>query len=46
VSDEQLLRARVLAIFLCAVLALYAHHEGLPAVAREALRGLQRAAAG
>jgi aminoglycoside phosphotransferase (APT) family kinase protein len=46
VNDEQLLRARVLAIFVCAVLALYAHHEALPAVERKALGGLERAAAG
>jgi aminoglycoside phosphotransferase (APT) family kinase protein len=44
VSDEQLLRARVLALFLCAALALYAEHEGLDALRREALAGLERAA--
>jgi aminoglycoside phosphotransferase (APT) family kinase protein len=43
VSDEQLLRARVLAFFLCAVLAVYAHHEGMRAVEREAVEGLWRA---
>jgi aminoglycoside phosphotransferase (APT) family kinase protein len=42
VSDEQLLRARVLALFLCAVLALYGHHEGLHALRDEALAGLER----
>jgi aminoglycoside phosphotransferase (APT) family kinase protein len=46
VSDDQLLRARVLALFLCAVLALYANHEGMPALEAEALAGLDRAAAG
>jgi aminoglycoside phosphotransferase (APT) family kinase protein len=46
VTDDQLLRARVLALFLCAVLALYANHEGMPALEREALAGLDRAASG
>ena len=44
VSDEQLLRARVLAINLCAALASQARAEGLVAVEREALAGLNRAA--
>jgi aminoglycoside phosphotransferase (APT) family kinase protein len=44
-TDEQLLRARVLAIFLCAVLALYGTHEGMDSVKREALAGLDRALA-
>ena len=43
VSEEQLLRARVLAVFLCAVLARYGAAEGLPGVEREALDGLRRA---
>jgi aminoglycoside phosphotransferase (APT) family kinase protein len=43
-SDEQLLRARVLALSLCAALAAYGHDEGLPSVEREALAGLDRAA--
>jgi len=42
VSDDQLLRARVLALGLCAILALYGHHEGMPSVEREALDGLER----
>lgn len=45
-SDDQLVRARVLAINLCAILALYGHHEGMTAVEREAMLGLERAAAG
>jgi aminoglycoside phosphotransferase (APT) family kinase protein len=45
-GDDQLLRARVLALFLCAALALYASHEWLPTIEREALAGLDRAAAG
>jgi aminoglycoside phosphotransferase (APT) family kinase protein len=45
-EDEQLLRARVLAFFLCAALAVYAHHEGLDSVEREAIAGLERAASG
>ena len=44
VGDEELLRARVLAIFLCAVLAVYGHREGMQNVLREALGGLHRAA--
>jgi aminoglycoside phosphotransferase (APT) family kinase protein len=43
VTAEQLLRARVLALFLCAALAVYAHIEGMPAVRREAIEGLARA---
>jgi aminoglycoside phosphotransferase (APT) family kinase protein len=45
VSDEQLLRARVVALSLSAALAHYAHDEGFQAVEREALSGLARAAA-
>jgi aminoglycoside phosphotransferase (APT) family kinase protein len=43
VAPDQARRARVLALFLCGTLALYAHHEGLPALEREALGGLARA---
>ena len=43
VSPDQLLRARVLALFLNAVLAIYAHHEGMAALEREAIEGLARA---
>lgn len=42
VDEEELLRARVLALQLCAMLAVYAHHEGLESVQREALAGLER----
>jgi aminoglycoside phosphotransferase (APT) family kinase protein len=42
-DEEQLLRARVLAIQLCAVLARYGADEGNAAVEREALEGLARA---
>jgi aminoglycoside phosphotransferase (APT) family kinase protein len=45
VTDEQLLRARVLALSLSAALALYGHKEGFPTVEREALFGLDRTAA-
>jgi len=45
VSEEQLLRARVVALSLSAALAHYAHDEGFQAVEREALSGLARAAA-
>jgi aminoglycoside phosphotransferase (APT) family kinase protein len=41
-SDEQLVRARVLALFLCATLAVWAHHEGEPSLEREAVAGLDR----
>jgi len=44
ISGEQLLRARMLGLFLFTILALYAHHEGLPVVKAEALLGLDRAA--
>ena len=46
VSDEQLMRARVVALSLSAALAHYGHIEGFRAVEREALSGLARAAAG
>ena len=42
VPEDGLLRARVLSIFLCAVLALHARHEGLQQVERESLAGLER----
>jgi aminoglycoside phosphotransferase (APT) family kinase protein len=41
VSEEDLLRARVLSFFLCATLAAYARHEGNAALEREAVRGLE-----
>jgi aminoglycoside phosphotransferase (APT) family kinase protein len=46
IADDQLVRARVLAINLSAVLALYGHHEGIPGLERESLLGLERAATG
>jgi aminoglycoside phosphotransferase (APT) family kinase protein len=42
VTEQQLLRARVLSLFLCGTLALFGHHEGLPALEREAVAGLDR----
>jgi aminoglycoside phosphotransferase (APT) family kinase protein len=45
VGEEQLLRARVLALFLSAVLAIYARHEGFSNLEREAVAGLVRASA-
>ncbi len=42
VSEAALLRARVLAVFLSATLVLYAHAEGMAALERESLAGLQR----
>jgi aminoglycoside phosphotransferase (APT) family kinase protein len=44
VAEEQVLRARVLAVFLCATLAIYGRHEAMPALEREAVAGLDRAA--
>lgn len=42
VSDGELLRARVLSLFLCGTLAVYGRHEGLPALEREAIDSLER----
>lgn len=42
VRDDQLLRSRVLSLSLCSFLAHFAHVEGMPAVEREALAGLER----
>lgn len=44
IRDEQLLRSRVLALFLCATLAVYGAHEGMPRIVREAVDGLERTA--
>ena len=44
VTDQQLLRGRVLALFLCAVLARYARDVGDRALEAEALAGLRRSA--
>lgn len=44
VTEEQLLRARVLALFLSATLAVYAHHERMAALEREAISALERTA--
>jgi aminoglycoside phosphotransferase (APT) family kinase protein len=41
-GEAQMLRARVLAIGLCAALSAYGRHERLPKVEREALAGLER----
>ena len=30
ITDDQLLRGRILALFLCGTLAVYGHHEGMP----------------
>jgi aminoglycoside phosphotransferase (APT) family kinase protein len=46
VTEESLLRARVLALFLSAVLLRYGSAEGMPTVTAEALAGLRRASAG
>lgn len=42
VDATALLRSRVLALFLCASLAEYAHREGMPRLERESVAGLQR----
>jgi aminoglycoside phosphotransferase (APT) family kinase protein len=44
VTDAQLLRARVLALFLSATLAVYARHEGMANLEREAIAALERTA--
>jgi aminoglycoside phosphotransferase (APT) family kinase protein len=41
-TEDQLLRGRVLALFLCGALAIWGHHEGVENVKREALAGLAR----
>jgi aminoglycoside phosphotransferase (APT) family kinase protein len=41
-TEAQLLRGRVLSLFLCAVLALWGEHEGVDGVKGEALAGLER----
>jgi aminoglycoside phosphotransferase (APT) family kinase protein len=45
VTEEQLLRARVLALLICCALAAYGHHERALKVEREAVAGLRRTAA-
>jgi aminoglycoside phosphotransferase (APT) family kinase protein len=42
IGNDQLLRARILSLFLCGTLAVYGHHEGMPQLRREALAGLER----
>jgi aminoglycoside phosphotransferase (APT) family kinase protein len=41
-TEAQLLRGRILSLFLCGILALWGDHEGVRAVKREALAGLER----
>jgi aminoglycoside phosphotransferase (APT) family kinase protein len=43
VAEDQLLRARVIALSLSAALAQYGHRERFPTIEREALAGLERA---
>jgi aminoglycoside phosphotransferase (APT) family kinase protein len=43
VAEDQLVRARVIALSLSAALAQYGHREHFPAIEREALAGLERA---
>lgn len=42
ITEDQLLRARILSLFLCGTLAVYGHHEGMPRLKREAVAGLHR----
>src|SRR5262249_45265478 len=42
ITDDELLRARILSLFLCGTLALYGHQEGMPQLKREAVAGLDR----
>jgi aminoglycoside phosphotransferase (APT) family kinase protein len=44
VADDQLARARIVALALCGVLAVYGHQEGMPAIERAAVVGLDLAA--
>jgi aminoglycoside phosphotransferase (APT) family kinase protein len=46
VSDEQVLRARMLAVSLCGALAVYGRREGFPTLEHECLAGIERALAG
>jgi aminoglycoside phosphotransferase (APT) family kinase protein len=46
VPDERMLRARVFALSISALLALYGHDESRPEITRPALAGLDRACAG
>ena len=41
-TEAQLVRGRILSLFLCGVLALWGNHEGVDSVKREALAGLER----
>lgn len=45
-TEEQLLRARVLSLFLCGSLAVYGRHERQPPLEREAIAGMERTLAG
>ncbi len=42
IDEGELVRGRLLSLFLCGSLVVYAHHEGLPELEREALAGLDR----
>lgn len=42
VAEDQLLRARVLSLFLCGALAVYGRHRRLPALERESIAGIER----
>jgi len=46
VAEEDLVRARVLALFHCGIVAAYGHHERLANVEREAVGGLARTVVG
>lgn len=43
VAGQELVRARILALWMNAVLALYGHQTGRPGIVREAVEGLRRA---
>jgi aminoglycoside phosphotransferase (APT) family kinase protein len=42
IDEGELVRGRLLSLFLCGSLVVYAHHEGMPALLREAVAGLER----
>jgi len=46
IDEHQLVRARVLAVFLWSTIAIYGRREGISALEREAIAGLERAVTG
>jgi aminoglycoside phosphotransferase (APT) family kinase protein len=42
IDEGELVRGRLLSLFLCGSLAVYGHHEGLPSLERDAVAALER----